>query len=90
MSTFFQGTNGGNDGIQLFSVVLPQVSDPIKAHPIKNIGFCIVSLVGQVILNENSIVSKHIIQISDVFVFHCPYESPETVKFIFFGIRNSL
>ena len=59
MSTFFQGTNGGNDGIQLFSVVLPQVSDPIKAHPIKNIGFCIVSLVGQVIFNPKRGLPVH-------------------------------
>ena len=55
MSTFFKVQTVGNDERQLFSVVLPQVSGPTKAHPTKYIGFCIVSLVGQVIINTLNI-----------------------------------
>ena len=36
----------------MYRSIFHRITDPIKAHPIKNIGFCIVSLVGQVIFDN--------------------------------------
>ncbi len=52
MSTFFKAFQGKAMGKQLFQGCSPLFLALINAQPLKNIGFCIVSLVGQVILNS--------------------------------------
>ncbi len=49
MSTFFKAFQGKAMGKQLFQGCSPLFFALINAQPLKNIGFCIVSLVGQVI-----------------------------------------
>ena len=52
MSTFFKVLQGKTIGKQPLSRMLTTAFAPINAQPVKNIGFCIVSLVGQVIIKQ--------------------------------------
>jgi hypothetical protein len=53
MSTFFKVFQDKTRGKQPFSKMLTTVFALINAQPVKNIGFCIVTLVGQVIIVSN-------------------------------------